>query len=235
MYRNIFLFVLTFVFCCCDDPYENYYPTTPQKEELPSPEAKFSLKVTKPLTIDCTNLSSNAVEYLWDFGDGYTSKEESPVYRYTGKGAYKVTLRAFNADGEVSYYSKKVTVEEPTKIIFAGLRYNRVAYDNKYYKFQLKDSGPYSVKTWANSTYTLLSNAVMPYDFIFVTPVVLSNIAKHDYYDIYVYWSDKNGGNGNQVLRQRVYTSTIYAFYPYEITRTSDNGSTQVVLLFDYE
>ncbi len=235
MHRNIFLFVLALVFCCCDDPYSDYYPSTSGSSALPAPEAKFSVKITKPLTIDCTNTSKNAVKYVWDFGDGSTSELASPVYRYTNAGAYKVTLKAMNANGETSYYSKNVTVEAPDKIIFAGLRYNRVPYDNKYYKFQLKDSGPYSVKTWANSTYKLLSNAVMPYDFIFVTPVVLSNIAKHDYYDIIVYWSNKDGGDVTQILRQRVYTSLIYAYYPYEVTVTSNNGSTQVVLLFEYE
>lgn len=237
MKKSTIILVAATILCCCNDPYENPYPTGQDSKpaEAPMPEAGFTVKVTKPLTIECKNISKNTESYKWEFGDGYTSREENPTYRYTGKGAYKVKLTATNADGKKSYAYKNVTVEEPTRIIFTGLRYERVGYNNKYYKFKLKDSGPYSVKTWANSYYELLSNAVMPFDYIFATPVELSSIYKHDYYDIFVYWSDKNSGDGTQILRQRIYTSTIYAGYPYEIRRTSDNGSTQVVLLFDYK
>ena len=37
--------------------------------------------------------------YLWDFGDGSSSMEESPVHRYDHPGFYKITLTVSNASG----------------------------------------------------------------------------------------------------------------------------------------
>lgn len=43
------------------------------------------------------NLSVNADQYLWDFGDGNTSEEADPFHLYTGSDSYTVTLYAWNA------------------------------------------------------------------------------------------------------------------------------------------
>ncbi len=50
-------------------------------------------------TVTFTNTSNNADSFSWDFGDGMTSSEESPVYTYAADGAYTVVLTASNADG----------------------------------------------------------------------------------------------------------------------------------------
>jgi gliding motility-associated-like protein len=42
------------------------------------------------------NLSVNATEYYWEFGDGNTSSQESPLYQYTSPGTYGVSLIANN-------------------------------------------------------------------------------------------------------------------------------------------
>ncbi len=49
---------------------------------------------TEPLTVRFTNKSANAEQYLWDFGDGKTSRDESPLHAYAKYGAYTVTLTA---------------------------------------------------------------------------------------------------------------------------------------------
>ncbi|MEN8229059.1 MAG: PKD domain-containing protein [Bacteroidota bacterium] len=68
-----------------------------------------------PLTITFTNLSMNAVNYLWDFGDGAASVEPSPVHTFTNFGTsdttYLVTLTTSTADGEcVKSISWPITV-----------------------------------------------------------------------------------------------------------------------------
>lgn len=57
-----------------------------------------------------TNLSQNATHYLWDFGDGSTSDEESPtrVYDWPG-GTFTVTLYAGN-ECDTSEFTLTVTV-----------------------------------------------------------------------------------------------------------------------------
>jgi len=57
-----------------------------------------------------TNLSQNATHYLWDFGDGSTSNEESPtrVYDWPG-GTFTVTLYAGN-ECDTNEFTLTVTV-----------------------------------------------------------------------------------------------------------------------------
>ena len=44
------------------------------------------------------NNSVSALRFLWDFGDGSTSVEESPVHIYQNTGSYTVTLYAWSAE-----------------------------------------------------------------------------------------------------------------------------------------
>ncbi len=63
----------------------------------PSPVADFSaspLTGPTPLQVTFLNQSNQATSYLWDFGDGTTSKEISPTHTYTQAGAYTVVLKA---------------------------------------------------------------------------------------------------------------------------------------------
>ena len=57
------------------------------------------------MAIQFTNLSTGSwISLLWDFGDGSTSTDPSPVYSYGGPGLYTVTLYLFSVD----YETKKV-------------------------------------------------------------------------------------------------------------------------------
>ena len=53
-------------------------------------------------TVQFTNLSTNAVSYSWDFGDGGTSTEENPTHNYLAQGTYNVTLTASVGDNSES-------------------------------------------------------------------------------------------------------------------------------------
>ena len=46
-----------------------------------------------------SNLSKNAVSYLWDFGDGNTSTEQNPKHGYGDEGLYDITLIVENGFG----------------------------------------------------------------------------------------------------------------------------------------
>lgn len=50
-------------------------------------------------SIQFTNTSSNAISYLWDFGNGDTSTAVSPSYTYQHNGNYTVMLTAFHPNG----------------------------------------------------------------------------------------------------------------------------------------
>jgi len=50
-----------------------------------------------PLTVNFTNNSTGSTTYLWDFGTGDTSTEESPSYVYSPLGTFTVCLTAISA------------------------------------------------------------------------------------------------------------------------------------------
>jgi PKD repeat protein len=65
----------------------------------PSPKANFQLSPEKVFANDekvrMYNLSQGADSYLWEFGDGDTSKLEQPFHKYMEEGTYDVTLWAY--------------------------------------------------------------------------------------------------------------------------------------------
>ena len=67
------------------------------------PVASFTTSKTFvriPQSITFTDTSTESPdEWLWDFGDGTTSTDQSPVHKYTKRGKWNVTLTATNDDG----------------------------------------------------------------------------------------------------------------------------------------
>ena len=61
--------------------------------------------------VNCSNLSSGAVSYYWNFGDGNSSTETNPSYVYQNAGEYQIYLIATNIHGCVD------TFNLPSKII----------------------------------------------------------------------------------------------------------------------
>lgn len=70
---------------------------------IPYPTPGFTVDTTVGCmgqTFTFTNTSfGNAESYLWNFGDGGTSTDESPTHVYNLEGTFSVTLTAFNANG----------------------------------------------------------------------------------------------------------------------------------------
>lgn len=57
-----------------------------------------------------TNLATNAINYLWDFGNGDTSNLYSPTYVYQQAGYYMVNLKASQATNCYENYTKYIAV-----------------------------------------------------------------------------------------------------------------------------
>lgn len=58
------------------------------------PVANFSFVSNQGNFIECSNLSINASDFNWDFGDGSYSLEENPTHFYTSADSYKILLTA---------------------------------------------------------------------------------------------------------------------------------------------
>jgi PKD repeat protein len=64
-----------------------------------------------PLAVNFSNNSISALQYFWDFGDGSTSTDESPVHTYLNTGTYTVTLVAIGCNGVAD------TIVLPSRVI----------------------------------------------------------------------------------------------------------------------
>jgi YVTN family beta-propeller protein len=86
------------------------------------PVANFVTNVTEgdaPLTIQFTDLSTNATSVNWDFGDKSNSTERNPVHEYSDPGIYTVNLTASNENG-IDLKSATITVTEKSLIPVAA-------------------------------------------------------------------------------------------------------------------
>jgi len=59
-----------------------------------NPVSNFSHEVQDDLWVTFTNLSQEATDFVWDFGDGEQSTEINPEHAYPSSGAYEVQLVA---------------------------------------------------------------------------------------------------------------------------------------------
>lgn len=60
----------------------------------------FPLKGPEPLTVRFQNFSTGPIaKYFWDFGDGNTSSEKSPIHTYRQEGTYTVELNVISVLG----------------------------------------------------------------------------------------------------------------------------------------
>ncbi len=93
----------------------------------PSPKAYFEITPERVYVNDervrCFNLSQGAEWYIWDFGDGDTSKLKEPYHRYMSEGVYDITLWAHSSNGCTDKYilSPAVTVEPVGELRFASV------------------------------------------------------------------------------------------------------------------
>jgi PKD repeat protein len=93
----------------------------------PSPKAYFEITPERVYVNDervrCFNLSQGAEWYIWDFGDGDTSKLKEPYHRYMTEGVYDITLWAHSSNGCTDKYilSPAVTVEPVGELRFASV------------------------------------------------------------------------------------------------------------------
>jgi YVTN family beta-propeller protein len=84
------------------------------------PVADFNSNVTSgfaPLTVQFTDLSTNATSLYWDFGDGASSTDRYPVHTYPSEGNYIVNLTASNGNS-VNIKTTMITVYPPVPMTY---------------------------------------------------------------------------------------------------------------------
>ena len=79
---------------------------------LPTPSVDFTFSGSAltgdPVTF--TSATTDGVSFLWNFGDGETSIEENPVYRYKESNTYDVTLQITSINGCATTVTKTLDI-----------------------------------------------------------------------------------------------------------------------------
>lgn len=96
----------------CQSSITNIQPVTVK----PSPTAYFSVSpsitpIPNATDLSFTNLSTGAISYIWNFGDGNTSNAVNPTHYYALTGEYLMQLVAMNSLGCIDTFSLKSTSE----------------------------------------------------------------------------------------------------------------------------
>lgn len=100
-------------------------------DELPKAVAAFEVdadgvpEVGVPVMFD--NLSTNADNYEWDFGDGDSSTVVSPTHTYDEAGDFEVILTAITKDGQKTEISEVITIRQRilTTVIINSLEFSK--------------------------------------------------------------------------------------------------------------
>ena len=103
------------VSCVGDEIFRDELPDANSIEDTVFPGANFSYASSADdfRTINFTNLSTEAVSFLWDFGGGNTSTEEDPTFTFdAGEGTYPVSLTATDGNDVSGTTTIEVVVVE---------------------------------------------------------------------------------------------------------------------------
>ena len=87
---------------------DSKYTTINVSEKLILPVANFNSDITSgypPLSVQFTDLSENATDWVWEFGDGTISSEHSPDHTYSSIGDYTVSLTVSSTNGTDSKFA----------------------------------------------------------------------------------------------------------------------------------
>ncbi len=189
-----------------------------------TPTASYTYKTEHPLKAVFTNTSKNATSYVWDFGDGTTSTEKNPTHRYSGKGVYKVTLKA-TSGSKSNTYATNITIVEPTKCYLSGYVISKIPKQNEYYQIRFTDQYIYDPDEFGTTPWTLLSNANLPKTFTFTSPKQITGFTK--------YWctlwqsSKSDGSNATNAFRCNVTKEQLYTSFPEKLT---NNDQTKTII-----
>ncbi len=157
-----------------------------------------------------TDDSDNIVSYLWDFGDGNTSNEISPNYRYAVVGTYTVTLTVTDNGNLTNSKTLQVVAGQPNTDNFA-LRINaggpQLEHNGEIYLADQSFEGGYSFKNTRAEVaqlYQTERTSESAFDYTIPLENRIYSVTLH-FADIY--WGAQGGASGG--IGKRVFDVSI--------------------------
>ena len=238
--HNFLFFVMAILFCACgnynNDPDISGGNYGGGGNSGGNVTIDFSIQQMAPFMYKFTNKSKGAESYKWDFGDGSYSFDKDAMYTYSAAGTYAVTLTGTTKNGSKYDCRKTLTVKTP-KIYISGYALNKIPYENKYYKVVCKDDDLLTTHWGFSTIYTpLLDNSDIPYICNFQDWQEMTELDGDNYYTFYVYYTSNTSSTSGdtQVLKQKLTKAEILTYQNKHILK-SNNGETELAILFSYE
>ncbi|HEY8917493.1 MAG TPA: PKD domain-containing protein [Chitinophaga sp.] len=143
-------------------------------ETAPAADIVYTVAI-QDKTVTFTNTTTGAVSYKWDFGDGATSTEASPVHTYPDKGKYVPTLYATDNNGKVAEGSTVIYIAKTSPVKLD---------DNSFADWATVTD--YVITPAAGETY--FKKLTIDYDasYVYMLVEVNSKEANADIYDFYL-------------------------------------------------
>jgi PKD repeat protein len=105
-----------------------------------------------PLQVNFNNNSDAAQSFLWNFGDGNTSIEPSPMHLYLDTGLFTITLLAINEKGCIDSVQKSIYIIQPILDlailnIFPVIKDNYINVSAEIYNFGTREVNSFTIST----------------------------------------------------------------------------------------
>jgi PKD repeat protein len=162
----------------------------------PKAQAAFTLTPTEIFApgepIYFMNVSADATEYLWSFGDGATSTSEHPIHEYTGEGIYTVSLTADNEWGcSTTFTLAEAVLAKPGGIMTFPTAFTPLTGGGT--------GGSYDPQSYDNNVFRPLHSGIIEYELF-----VFNKLGEQIFYssDVNIGW---DGYVNGELAPQEVY------------------------------
>lgn len=172
--------------------------------------------------------------YTWDFGDGtpVETKTLLPTHRFPSKGSYTVTLTMRRKD-VTKTATTRVTITEPTTCYVTGFTFMDVCETGKYHKGYITDDASLYYSTLAATEWVKLTDANVPYNYMFQTPKLLTKYSDKGYI-LWLKQNDTSSGNGTTICKWNLSKASIWLEFPEQRTAYA-SGSDLLRIYFKWE
>ena len=134
----------------CEDAYKFDLPEAGSLADNSLPTANFTYipNAINFKTIEFNNLSTESIEYFWDFGDGNTSTDKDPSFTFAaGEGTYPVTLTAIDGNDATNTVTLDVDVIDrfvPVPVTIKNGNFDGGSADWKFTEFNGGNVNPFN-------------------------------------------------------------------------------------------
>ena len=228
------LLIIALFFGCSKDS-----PTAPTPAPTPAPTVDFNYSGANnpaPSTVSFTSTTTNATNYLWDFGDNGSSTIANPQHLYAATGVYTVKLTVSGAGGTTSItktvnIGAALTRVKITKVTIVNIPFTKPGGTSGW---DTNGSGPDVYFQIQNIISTVLYDhtsagrksdvtpSMLPFYWTITNPFAITDLTQSRYIQLFDYddfpFSDEDMGYVGFLMTN--YTSGSNA-YPSTVTETN--------------